>query len=331
MVTALLSPQPGAATLAARLQSENEYEDLLSLWSDLEAGLGIILASPASAREFTPRIRQYNRWIQGLLAQEADIGLYLLFQLSSNSSVGYSASHALICTALCHLIATELDLAASERDSLTCAALTMNIGMTAMQDQLALQTDRLTPEQQEIIKAHSQKGRAMLDALGVADQLWKDVVSTHHEDNPQPLALMEQPPAQRLVRILQVVDRYAAMISPRKSREGRSATDSVRGVMSGSSSYDDEVGRALVRAVGLCPPGTYVRLDDGSMAVVMRRSSQPNQPDVAVVTQPDGDMLPRPRLHRTVEHRPGIQSALATSVVRLRLNHHRLLKLTAEP
>ena len=34
------------------VQSENEYEDLLSLWSDLESGLGIILSSPGSNCRF---------------------------------------------------------------------------------------------------------------------------------------------------------------------------------------------------------------------------------------------------------------------------------------
>jgi HD-GYP domain-containing protein (c-di-GMP phosphodiesterase class II) len=321
-----MAPPPFAP---AALRSENEYEDLLSLWSDLEAGLGMLLGHPAQAREFLPRVRQYDQWMQHLLAQDSDVGLYLLFQLSSNSPVGYSASHALICAVLCHLVAAELQLAPNERDSLIHAALTMNIGMTALQDQLAQQTAPLTPAQQVDVRGHAQESRALLARLGVADPLWLDVVATHHDDTTEQRPLAQLPPARRLVRVLQVVDRYAAMISPRKSREGRSATESVRTVMAGATAYNDEVSHALVRAVGLCPPGSYVRLEDGSMAVVMRRSGKPHQPDVALVTRPDGEMLPRPRLHRPAEHRPGIQAALASAVVRLRLNHHRLLQLTA--
>ena len=49
------------------VQTENEYEDLLGLWSDLESGLGIILGSPASIQEFEQRVWQYDRWMQTLL------------------------------------------------------------------------------------------------------------------------------------------------------------------------------------------------------------------------------------------------------------------------
>ena len=312
------------------VQDENEYEDLLGLWSDLESGLGILLGSPLSVQEFEQRVWQYDRWMQALLQRDADVGIYLLFQLATNSSVGYSASHSLVCATLCHLLAAELKLDPRERDSLVHAALTMNIAMTELQDELALQTERLTPPQLEVVRLHAPKGGLMLaKSLGVSDPLWIEVVSSHHDEYTEKIELRLLPPHKRLVRILRVVDRYAAMISPRKSREGRSTTESVRTIMTGANAYNDEIGHALVRAVGLCPPGTYVRLEDSTLAIVMRRSPRPNLPHVAVVTGTDGQVLPRPRLHRTLSGRPVIQAALAASVVRLRLNHHLVLQLGA--
>lgn len=313
------------------VQDENEYEDLLSLWSDLESGLGILLSSPLSVQEFEQRVWQYDRWMQALLQRDADVGLYLLFQLATNSSVGYSASHSLVCATLCHLIASELKIEPKERDSLVHAALTMNIAMTELQDQLALQTEKLSPPQLEAVRLHAPKGGVMLaNSLGVTDPLWVEVVSSHHDEYTEKIELRLMSPHKRLVRILHAVDRYAAMISPRKSREGRSATESVRTIMTGANAYNDEIGHALVRAVGLCPPGTYVRLEDSTLAVVMRRSVRPNLPHVAVVTSADGRVLPQPRLHRTISGRPTIQAALATSLVRLRLNHHMILQLGAQ-
>jgi hypothetical protein len=312
------------------VQDENEYEDLLGLWSDLESGLGILLGSPLSVQEFEQRVWQYDRWMQALLQRDADVGIYLLFQLATNSSVGYSASHSLVCATLCHLLAAELKLEAKERDSLVHAALTMNIAMTELQDELALQTEKLSPPQLEVVRLHAPKGGLMLaKSLGVSDPLWIEVVSSHHDEYTEKIELRLLPPHKRLVRILRVVDRYAAMISPRKSREGRSTTESVRTIMTGANAYNDEIGHALVRAVGLCPPGTYVRLEDNTLAIVMRRSPRPNLPHVAVVTGADGQVLPRPRLHRTLSGRPVIQAALAASVVRLRLNHHLILQLGA--
>jgi len=125
------------------------------------------------------------------------------------------------------------------------------------------------------------------------------------------------------------VDRYGAMISPRKSRAGRSATDSVRSIISDAGEQADEIGHALVRAVGLCPPGTFVRLDNDEVAVVMRRSRKDNHPHVAIVLNEEGLMVGQPRLHRTAHGSPQIRSALATALVRVRLNHHLILRLGA--
>ena len=311
------------------VQNEGEYEDLLSLWSDLEAGLGIILGSPSSVQEFEQRVWQYDRWMQDLLLRDADVGLYLLFQLATNSPVGYSASHALVCAVLCHLIAVELDLAQQERDSLVHAALTMNIGMTALQDELAGQMEPPSAEQQDAIRAHPVKGGMMLANLGVLDDLWLDIVTSHHGEQTANGALQQLEPVARLARIVRVVDRYGAMISPRKSRAGRSAPDSVRSIIGDADAQSDEIGHAMVRTVGLCPPGTYARLDNGEIAVVMRRSRKTNHPHVAIVLSETGQLLAQPRLHRTAQGNPQIRSALAASVVRVRLNHHLILRLGA--
>lgn len=136
-------------------------------------------------------------------------------------------------------------------------------------------------------------------------------------------------PATRLARILKMVDRYAAMISPRLSRAGRSATESARALMANASAKSDEVGHAMVRVVGLYPPGTFVRLDNDDLAVVVRRSSTANQPYIAVLGNAAGELLATPQLHNTAKSTPHIRTALGASSVRARLNHFHILRLSA--
>ncbi len=310
------------------VENENEYEDLLSLWSDLESGLGIILGSPGSIQEFEQRVWQYDRWMRDLIRQDPDLGLYLLFQLAANSPVGYSASHSLICAVLCDLTAGELGLSKAERDSLVHAAMTMNMSMTTLQDQLAEQADKPSAIQQDDIAGHPANSAMMLTNIGVSDHLWLDAVRLHHDETTDKGELRAVSPVIRLARILRIVDRYAAMISPRRSREGRSATDSMRAIIARSSEQTDEVGRALIRAVGLCPPGTYVRLDSDELAVVVRRSDQLNLPQVAIVIGEEGALMSPPRLHQTARGSPSIRTALPASAVREHLNHHQVLRLT---
>ncbi len=306
---------------------EGEYEDLLSLWSDLETALSLLLSKPLLIQDFPAKIRQLDLWLQDLVSHDNDAALYLMFQLAATSTASYSASHALVCATLCTIMARELRLPITERDSLVRAALTMNIGMTTLQDQLAQQRDNLTPQQKDAIQHHPLQSQALLERLFVTDSLWLEVVGQHHVQIADRVPLASQAPSDRLTRILGTIDRYAAMISPRKSRAGRSSTDSVRAIVGQEVDQHDEVSYALVRAIGLCPPGTFVKLDNGDTAIVLRRSDKANHPLVASLLDRSGNHRAQPTLHPTALSKPRIQSALARSAVTVELNHRTMVRL----
>ena len=306
---------------------EDQFEDLLGLWADLECALSMLLRRPLQVQEFASKVQQLDLWLQNLVVHDIDAALYLMFQLASTSTVGYSASHALVCATLCHILAHELHLMPAERDSLVRAALTMNIAMTQLQDELAHQRVRPSSAQQEAIRTHPRESQALLMRLFIKDELWLDVVGQHHRQFSERVPLASLSPADRLTRILGTIDRYAAMISPRKSRAGRSATDSVRAIVGQEDTRREEVSYALVRAIGLCPPGTFVRLDNGDTAVVLRRSDKANQPLVASILDAKGAPRPEPRLHQTSLGKPRVQSALAHGAVTAEANHRTMVRL----
>lgn len=309
------------------VKTEDEYEDLLGQWSDLESGLAVVLTHPDSAQEFGQRIHQYDRWLQYLLKQDTDVGLYLLFQLATKSPVGYSASHALVCAVLCDLIAKDFALPLAQRNSLVRAALTMNVAMTAMQDEMANQRGHPTPAQHDVILTHAAKGTQCLINKGITDELWLEVVEHHHFEASQQESLNQLAPPVLLNHILQVVDRYAAMISPRESREGQSAADSASKLLQNQAEQSGAVSQALVRIVGMCPPGTFVQLEDDQVAIVTRRTKQLNQPDVVVVINQQGKLIRPPLWQQTTQKGGGIRSALLASAVQDRINHHLILQL----
>ncbi|MCB1978917.1 MAG: phosphodiesterase [Burkholderiaceae bacterium] len=310
-----------------RQAHDEEYEDLLSLWGDLESGLSILLARPLQVHDFSTKLRQFDRWMQDLVARDVDASLYLMFQLASTSTVGYSASHALVCGTLCHIMAREFRLPEHERNALVRAALTMNIGMTLLQDELAVQREPLNSTQQKAIAEHPRVSQALLEERDITDDLWLDLVGQHHANVPLSTPLAQLKAEDRLTRILGTIDRYAAMISPRKSRAGRSATDSVRALVGQEIDQRDEVGLMLVRTVGLCPPGTFVRLDNGETAIVLRRGDKPNLPLVASVLDAHGAHCSEPQMHTTALGKPRIQSALARTAVSVDMNHRTMVRL----
>jgi hypothetical protein len=315
-----ISPHPTAVPSP----HEGGSEDLLGLWSDLESGLSIVLAHPQAVHEFPGKILQYDQWMQSLVREDGDTALYLLFQLASTSSVGYSASHALVCATLCHLVAAELKLHGAERNALVRAALTMNVAMTQLQDELAVQVDKLTPVQRAIVSRHTEEGALLLRRLGVTDGLWLELVQHHHVENEGGRAPAWASLAQplQLPHILTAIDRYAAMISPRANRGGRSAADSVGALVDErSSGYLATIGQALVRTVGRFPPGSFVRLMSGETAVVVQNGESADQPSVVVLRDGEGVVLKQPRLKpEATDIREGLtfdQAALPHGYLRL--------------
>lgn len=300
---------PSAVSCA--LSAQTHHEDLRGLWAELEAALALLLDAPLQVQDFALRLRQLADWLQELVAHDSDAALYLVFQLAADSSAGYSASHALVSATLCEVLAPALGLPDPQRQALLCAAFTMNIAMTQLQDQLALQREPPDAAQRAQIERHALESHALLLRLAVEDPLWLDIVAAHHPRTKARAPLAQLAAPERLARILASVDRYGAMLSPRKSRAARSATDSVRVLVGREPAPADEVGYALVRSVGLCPPGTLVRLDNGDIAVVLRRSSRPLQPLVARVLDGAGQPLRTPALHDTARGAPHVIAALA--------------------
>lgn len=317
--------------LGVRPAAKAEDKELGSLsqrWGDVESKLGGLLASVQTTNSFDSKIGVLEEAIGRLLSQDIYGSQFLLFNRAVTHFGGYSGLHSLLSAAVVHSLASPFGLSDDERRSLVCAALTMNVAMTHLQDLLALQKGAPSPSQRNMIDAHSALGRQLLAKSGVTDELWLAVVEQHHAVLAGPEKLVDWPVAQRMTRILQIVDRYTAAMSPRKSRAGRNARDSVRSVvLPVGETKHDEVGTALVRLLGVSPPGTFVTLANGETAVVVRRGIKPGEPWVASVINRSGQPIAEPRLRDTAKPDFAVESTLAPTSVKLSLNMELMLKL----
>ncbi len=113
--------------------------DPLAAWQNIALRAGALLHDPPS-QDFVPRLQRLDQDLQDLLRSDPDAGLLVLVQQAVGEFHQYSVHHALLVSVVCDLAARELaDWPDEQRVPLRCAALTMNIAMTALQDQLALQ------------------------------------------------------------------------------------------------------------------------------------------------------------------------------------------------
>lgn len=307
--------------------SEQNYEELLSLWADLESALHMVLLHPEKVQGLAKKLDELYQWQTDLIVQDSDAALYLMFQIASISTVGYSASHALVCSALAQILAPRLQMTPEETRRLCLAAMTMNIGMTRMQDALALQADKPSAAQKERIDAHPALGRKLLADCGVRDEIWLEVIGNHHSPPVDKKRLSKLTESQKLTRILAMIDRYAAMISPRKSRAARSVAESLKAIIGQRFDPKDEVAIALSEVIGNHPPGTLVKLENMDVAIVLRRSQRANEPLLASIVNGRNELHDPPPLFYASHGGPRIVASLPRSALNFRLSHKTMISL----
>jgi HD-GYP domain-containing protein (c-di-GMP phosphodiesterase class II) len=211
--------------------------------------------------------------------------------------------------------------------SLGGAALSMNLAMTALQDHLAASDTPLTPVMREQIRTHAQRSADLLQAAGLDDALWLQVVRAHHDGGDGALPLAALSDDQRLARLLRRADILTAKISARRTRVPMSPVQAAREACLGQDGVPDEVGGALLRATGLYPPGSFVELANGERGIVVARGRRANLPWVASLVSPSGLALGEPALRDTADARHAVRAAVAAATVKVRPDHARILAL----
>jgi hypothetical protein len=319
-----------AAAMAAALAAPEPVSpaELVDGWDRIKRELAGLLHHDAPDGAWVEAVDATVGRLQVLARRDFDAALYLLLQDAANGDDDrYSAHHALLCALVAEVCADWLEWPAEEIDALVRAALTMNLSMSAMQDALARQVEPLSPMQREQVDGHAEESAALLAAAGVKDTLWIEVVRLHHGGPGVDDAGASAPPAQRLARLLRRIDIYTAKLSSRASREAVSPAIAARDTCMDADGQPDTLGLAILRKLGLYPPGCFVKLANGDLGVVVQRGSKAHMPIVAALRREDGGLHFSPKRRDTANKRHAIVHGVTASQVKVRLNHLRNLAL----
>ena len=202
------------------------------------------------------------------------------------------------------------------RPVLVLSALTMNIGMAKEQDKLARQSAPPSTAQRQVIRDHAQAGALMLRDFGVANEDWLDLVGLHHEAD-ETLGLARNLECRRILRC---ADGFVAKIAARATRLGLSALGAAKAVLVSATGPQARVGSALATAVSFYPPGTYVALANGEIAVSAQRGVAANTPMVVSAMHADGMPLGHYLLRDTSLSEFAIRSPVSPQRIRLKIS-----------
>lgn len=295
---------------------ESDYvvgETVQGGWLDLQEMLRGILYQGGLAVQPLARLAGIRDKALGLLQQDPDDSLFCLFQALADDSLGYSATHALLCAVVCELTAQKLSLDVALRTSLANAALTMNIGMARDQDSLARQKGAPTDWQRTLIQEHPRIGADLLAELGVDDPDWLDIVRHHHD----PLSQAAAPGTAIARRIIHLADSFVAKTAARKTRTSQAPVKAVKSMVLGAQADGLGIASAMAQAVGFYPPGSYVLLTNGETAVSVQRGERANTPWVIGILDKDGLPLSRYTAKDTRKVAFSIQSPVGFENIRV--------------
>ena len=274
-----------------------EFEDLCLRLSELFQYI--------EKKENPPEDAVYKRtmgivtYLQGLVAHDGDAMIGAVHLLDS---FPYHILHPMQCAVLGEVIALRLGLDQDKRLSMLAAALTCNIAMNAYQVKLHQQRKPLTGQQREVIEKHPEVSASMLVSAGVKDTYWIKLVRSHHE-RPDGSGYPRGLKADALpieAKIIALSDVYCAMVTPRPYREAVSYKETLRELfVQRGRSVDERLTTIFVHELGLYPPGVYVKLQNGELAVVVGRTQSPKEPLVASVRKVDGNVFLSPRRRNT--------------------------------
>jgi len=262
-----------------------------------------------------------------MLRSNPDTVLFALIHLTASETRFYSATHAMLVCAMCSLAARDvLNWSPELETAMVRACLTMNIGMTELQDQLTLQHDPPTQEQRALIESHPERSVSLLRDRGVQDDVWLEAIRLHHDAMAGPLG--GRSPAEQIARLIHRADGFAARLSPRATRPPMAPSAAMHATYFDERKKVDEAGASLIKAVGIYPPGSFVKLASNEVATVVRRGANTLTPRVAVLVNREGMPMLEPAIRdtRVSDHR--ILSSVNYRDIRVRTDLVRLLALT---
>ncbi|MBT0570425.1 phosphohydrolase [Curvibacter sp. CHRR-16] len=296
-------------------------------WLDLQVMANNTLRE-SNSEFFRSRLEQMNQILQRHLRRNPDGALFALIYLSSTGLEYYSATHGMLVGCMCHLAARNV-LGWSEDDCnlVMRVGLTMNVGMTVLQDRLALQTEPLSTVQKNAIAAHATVSADILERMGVPDADWLEAVRLHHQQAPGKLS--ERSRANRVARLIQRADMFGARLAPRASRHPLPPAQAMQATYYDENKQVDEAGAALIKAVGIYQPGSLVRLATGEIAVVIQRGANTTTPRVAVLVNKAGMPTAEPIVRDTAFNDFRITASIAHRDIKVQINLERILLLTA--
>ncbi|HKL13491.1 MAG TPA: HD-GYP domain-containing protein [Halanaerobiales bacterium] len=207
----------------------------------------------------------------------------------------YTFEHSVNVAVYSIILGKSLNFNIRDLNKLGIGAILHDIGKILVPPEILFKEDRLTAEEYEIIKEHSELGYNYIKEAHEVSQVSKAAILSHHErlDGSGYPRKKEGDDIHEYAKIVAITDVYDALTSDRTYRKRWPVHEAISYIMSNSDEkFDNYYVDKFIRNLAIYPNGTMVRLSNGQKAIVKEQNSNyPTRPVLRVIEDTEGNEL----------------------------------------
>lgn len=217
----------------------------------------------------------------------------------------YTIGHSVRVAALAALLGRTLGWATPVLAELASAGLLHDLGKGRIPPEILFKPGSLDAEERRVIEAHPELGARVLLDNGESSALVLAATWGHHlrhdgggYPRPPETGSTGRAPARRpgvVAELIHVCDVFEALTARRPYKRPLPPRRAFEMMLRDEAGFHPGLLAALVRTLGLYPPGSEVRLSDARRAVVVECGAVLDRPRLRVTHGPFGTPMPRER------------------------------------
>jgi len=249
-------------------ECEHEYQNALSKVRSLTAK---IQSRPVQAMEEASNVMA--TMAQALMGKD-DLILHLVGDARDDMD---SHQHAISVSMLAMMIGKKLDLSTQAISDIGIAGLLHDIGKLKIPSQFYTAKDISPAKRKFVIEKHPDYSVEYLNnAPSIGDNV-KEMIAQHHEyadGSGYPKGLNKSQINEHAL-IISMVNYYEELCSPNHEQKARTPSQALSYLFASKKSlFDDKQLSAFVKSLGIYPPGTYVKLSNEQIGIVITVNTQ---------------------------------------------------------
>ena len=223
---------------------------------------------------------------------KANRGYMLSLDDSVSPAKTYITTHSVKTTILALAVADYMKMAPYKQIDVGLAGLLHELGLMKIPETLYLSDRPLSPQEKQTIAAHPVIGFRILKGIGFPDAACLAVLE--HNERVDGSGFPRRLKGDKISlpgKILAVSSSYNAIVSNRPYKVGIDGHAGIMDILKDAGNrYDEKVLAALVYVLSLYPIGTYLRMSNGSIGLVVKANEEdPKHPQIKLVIDENGN------------------------------------------